>query len=178
MKKRKRNRGKEYLFVDGYNIINTWENLKKKQAVSLEEAREELIETLAEYHHYSGIEIIVVFDAHFVRKNRGNKIDYKGIKVIFTKENETADHYIERTLDKVGRIRRIRVATSDWLEQQIVLSRGGTRISARELELEIKNAMKLVNKEMKYTNEKNNNSLGRLDDKLLSKLEDWNKKPR
>ncbi|MGO1468560.1 MAG: NYN domain-containing protein [Tissierella sp.] len=178
MKKRKRNRGKEYLFVDGYNIINTWENLKKKQAVSLEEAREELIETLAEYHHYSGIEIIVVFDAHFVRKNRGNKIDYKGIKVIFTKENETADHYIERTLDKVGRIRRIRVATSDWLEQQIVLSRGGTRISARELELEIKNEMRLVNKEMKYSNRKNDNSLGRLDDKLLNKLEGWNKKPR
>lgn len=175
MKKRKRHKAKEYLFVDGYNIINDWENLKKKQAISLEEARDELIETMAEYHHFSGIEIIVVFDAHFVRKNRGSVIDYKGIKIIYTKENETADHYIERTLDKVGRIKRIRVATSDWLEQQLVLSRGGTRISARELEIEIKNEMRKVNKEIKYYNKKNNKSLGRLDDKLLRKLEGWNK---
>lgn len=178
MKKRKRHKAEEYLFVDGYNIINSWESLKKKQAISLEEARDELIETLAEYHHYSGIEIVVVFDAHFVKKNRGNEIDYKGIKVVFTKENETADHYIESTLDKVGRMKRIRVATSDWLEQQMVLSRGGTRISARELEIEIKNETRLVSKEMKHSNRKNNNSLGRLNEELLNKLENWNKNPR
>ncbi len=178
MKKRKRHRAKEYLFVDGYNIINSWENLKAKQATSLEEARDELIETLAEYHHYSGIEIILVFDAHYVKKNRGNEIDYKGIKVIYTREHETADHYIEKSLDRLGRIRRIRVATSDWLEQQIVLSRGGTRISARELEIEIKNEMRSVKKELNYINKKNDTSLGRLDDELLDKLQAWKKKKR
>ena len=177
MKKRNR-RPKEYLFVDGYNIINDWERLKIKKEINLEEARDDLIETLAEYHHYSGIKIIVVFDAQFVKKNLGNEVDYKGIKVIFTKERETADHYIERELDKAGRIKRIRVATSDWLEQQIILARGGTRISARELEVEIENKMKMVIKNIKYTNRRNNASLGRLDEELLNKLGKWKENPK
>ncbi len=159
MKKRNR-RPKEYLFVDGYNIINSWETLKKKMEINLEEARDELIEILAEYHHYSGIKIVLVFDAHFVKNNMGTEIDYKGIKVIFTKERESADHYIENVLNKVGRIRRIRVATSDWLEQQIILSRGGTRISARELEIEIKEKMRLVSKKTINSNQDNNRKFG------------------
>lgn len=175
--KRRNHKPKEYLFVDGYNIVNSWEGLKVKKDINLEEARDELIDILAEYHHYSGIRIVLVFDAHFVKKNMGTEIDYKGIKVIFTKERETADHYIEKVLDKVGRIKRIRVATSDWLEQQIILSRGGTRISARELEIEIENKMKGVSKKIKYKNKENNLSIGRLDDKLLNKLEAWNKNP-
>ncbi len=169
-------RPKEYLFVDGYNIINSWESLKLKKDINLEEARDELIEVLAEYHHYSGIQIILVFDAQFVKRNLGDEIDYKGIKIIYTKEFETADHYIEKILDKVGRIKRIRVATSDWLEQQIILSRGGTRISARELEIEIENKMNIVNKDIKHKNKINNLSLGRLDDEIINKLENWNKK--
>lgn len=175
--KRRTHKPKEYLFVDGYNIINSWERLKVKKDINLEEARDELIETLAEYHHYSGIRIVLVFDAHFVKNNMGTEIDYKGIKVIFTKERETADHYIEKVLDKVGRIKRVRVATSDWLEQQIILSRGGTRISARELEIEIENRMKNISKNIKYRNKENNLSLGRLDNELLKKLENWNKNP-
>lgn len=174
MKKRNR-RPKEYLFVDGYNIINSWETLKKKMEINLEEARDELIEILAEYHHYSGIKIVLVFDAHFVKNNMGTEIDYKGIKVIFTKERESADHYIENVLNKVGRIRRIRVATSDWLEQQIILSRGGTRISARELEIEIKEKMRLVSKKTINSNQDNNRKFGRLDNELLNKLENWDK---
>lgn len=177
MKKRS-TRAKEYLFVDGYNIINDWESLSLKKEINLEEAREELVEILAEYHHYSGIEIVVVFDAHFVKKNMGNEIDYKGIKIIFTKERETADHYIEKTLDKVGRIKRVRVATSDWLEQQIILSRGGTRISARELEIEIKNKKRLLSRNTSHINKINDNSLGRLDRESLKKLESWNKKEK
>ena len=110
---------------------------------------------------------------HFVKNNIGTEIDYKGIKVIFTKEKETADHYIENVLDKVGRKMRIRVATSDWLEQQIVLSRGGTRISARELEIEIENKMKLRNKKTEDSNQKNDISFGRLNNELLNKLENW-----
>nr|WP_300003308.1 NYN domain-containing protein [Tissierella sp.] len=173
--KKRRLKAKEYLFVDGYNIINSWESLKLKKDISLEEARDDLIEKLAEYHHYSAMEIILVFDAHFVKNNMGTEIDYKGIKVIFTKERETADHYIEKILDKEGRIKRIRVATSDWLEQQIILSRGGTRISARELELEINNKIKIVNKNIKHRNKVNNLSLGRLDDESINKLENWKK---
>lgn len=173
--KKKRNKSKEYLFVDGYNIINYWEDLKKKSLISLEEAREELIEILAEYHHYSGIEIVVVFDAHLVKGNSGTREKYKGIEVVYTKENETADHYIERTVDILGRVKRIRVATSDWLEQQMVLSRGGTRISARELEIEIYGNKNIMNKKKDAINHQNNVQLGRLDKKLLDKLDNWNK---
>lgn len=173
--KQKRNKNKEYLFVDGYNIINYWENLKRKSLVSLEEARDELIETLAEYHHYSGIEVVIVFDAHLVKGNSGTKEDYKGIEVVYTKENETADHYIERTLDILGRVKRIRVATSDWLEQQIIFSRGGTRISARELEIEVYNQKRMINRKKDAKNHKNNLELGRLDESLLNKLDNWNK---
>lgn len=172
MKKANR-KPKEYLFVDGYNIINSWESLKLKKDINLEEARDELMDILAEYHHYSGIKIILVFDAHFVKDNLGEKINYKGIQVVFTKERESADHYIEKKLNKVGRIKRIRVATSDWLEQQIILSRGGTRISARELEIEVKNKMRRIKKTTEYKNKENNSSLGRLDDELLDKLENW-----
>lgn len=172
---KKGNKQKEYLFVDGYNIINAWENLKKKASISLEEARIELLEILSEYHHYSGIEIIVVFDAHLVKGNNGTEDFYKGVKIIYTKENETADNYIERTLDSIGRIKRVRVATSDWMEQQIVLARGGTRISARELEVEICNEQKMIKRRRKNSNQKNNMQIGSLDEKTLYKLKDWNK---
>ncbi|MBC8588045.1 NYN domain-containing protein [Paratissierella segnis] len=172
---KKGNKQKEYLFVDGYNIINAWENLKKKASISLEESRLELLEILAEYHHYSGIEIIVVFDAHLVKGNTGTRDCYKGVKIIYTKENETADNYIERTLDSIGRIKRVRVATSDWMEQQLVLSRGGTRISARELEAEIYNWKNMIKRKSKNNNQKNDLQIGSLDEKTLYKLKDWNK---
>ena len=173
---KKKNKGpKEYLFVDGYNIINDWEVLKKKAAISLEESRNELLDILTEYHHYSGIEIIVVFDAYLVKGNNGNVEDFKGIKVIYTKENETADHFIEKTLDSIGKIKRVRVATSDRIEQQIILSRGGTRISARELEVEIYNEKNMMKRQRKIGIQKNKLHLGRLDERTLKKLHNWNK---
>jgi len=170
---KKKNKPREYLFVDGYNIINSWEILKGKSQISLEEARSELLEILSEYHHYSGIEIIVVFDAHLVKGNNGNEETYNGIKIIYTKENETADNYIERTLDSIGRIKRVRVATSDWMEQQIILSRGGTRISARELEVEIFNERNMITRKRKTNNQRNNMQIGRLDEETIFKLKDW-----
>lgn len=171
----KKGSSKEYLFVDGYNIINSWERLKEKSQISYEEARIELLEILSEYQHYSGIEIIVVFDAHLVKGNNGTEEFYKGIKAVYTKENETADNYIEKTLDSIGRIKRVRVATNDNLEQQIVLSRGGTRISARELEAEIHDQKNMVKRRRKFTNIKNDYEIGKLDKKLIDKLKEWNK---
>lgn len=166
---------KEYLFVDGYNVINDWEVLKKKAAISLEESRLELLDILSEYHHYSGIEIMVVFDAYLVKGNNGNVEEFKGIKVIYTKENETADHFIEKTLDSIGRIKKIRVATSDKIEQQIILSRGGTRISARELEVEIYNEKNMIKRQRRIGIQQNKLHFGRLDEKTLNKLHNWNK---
>lgn len=160
----------EYLFVDGYNIINSWESLKSLKDQDLESARDKLMEVLAEYKHYSGIEIILVFDAHLVKGNIGTNLEYKGLKVIYTKENDTADHYIERELDDIGRIKRVRVATSDWMEQQIVLGRGGTRISARELEMEIFDEKNMVKRKTMSDKRRNNLSIGKLDGKNLEKL--------
>lgn len=167
---RKDNSFKEYLFVDGYNIINFWDDLREKANVDLEDARKDLIEIMVEYHHFTGIEVIVVFDAHLVKKNMGHEFDHKGIKIVYTKELETADHYIESKVNELGRVKRIRVATSDWLEQQIVLSRGGTRISARELKMEIDRNNKVVKNKRKDLVIKNNNEINGLDDETIKKL--------
>ncbi len=167
---KKYKRPKEYLFIDGYNIINSWSMFEKTKEGQLEEARNKLIEIMMEYQSYSGINIIIVFDAHLVKGNSGSKEKYGKLKVIYTKESETADHYIERELDKIGKVKRVRVATSDKLEQQIILGRGGTRVSARELEIEILNQKKLIKKNSKTIKQKNNFLLGQLDEKNLEKL--------
>lgn len=172
MKKKTR----EYLFVDGYNIINDWEDLKKKAEIDLEGARNDLLEMLVEYHHMTRIEIILVFDAHMVKSNNGKEYRYKGIKCIYTKEKETADHYIEKNIDKIGKTESVVVATSDWLEQQIVLARGATRISARELKIEIQKVKEEINRKKKYMSKKNNKSINTLDEKLIEKLNKWSKK--
>lgn len=167
---KRNNKIKEYLFVDGYNIINSWERFNYLKKDYLEEARNELIEVMAEYMHYSGIEIIIVFDAHLVKGNSGTVENHKGLKVVYTKENETADQFIEKELDEIGRIKRVRVATSDWMEQQIILGRGGTRISARELEIEILNENKLIKRKRTTEKAKNDLLLGRLDEETLKRL--------
>lgn len=166
---------KEYLFVDGYNIINCWDDLRALSNISLETARNELIDTMAEYQSYTGIKVIIVFDAHLVRGSIEKKEIIKGIEIIYTKEKETADHYIERKLDEIGRIKKVRVATSDWIEQQIVIGRGGTRISARELKLEIGQQKNMIRRKNAKNNETNDLLIGRLDRKTLEKLEKWRK---
>lgn len=174
---RNKNKGpKEYLFVDGYNIINSWDILKDLSLKQLEEARDKLIEIMVEYQHYSGIEIIIVFDAHLVKGNSGTEEEHMGLKVIYTKENETADHYIEKSLHEIGRVKRVRVATSDWMEQQIILGRGGTRISARELEMEVFNQNKIIRRKRVTENQKNDFMLGKLDEETIRKLNSWNNK--
>ena len=126
---------KEYLFIDGYNIINQWKTLKN-YTESIENSRNKLIEELIEYKAYKGINVIVVFDAHLVKGSNEKKETISGVEVVFTKEHETADSYIEKQLDKIGRDEIVQVATSDNSIQQIVLARGGTRISAEEMFLE------------------------------------------
>ena len=173
---RRNKRPREYLFVDGYNIINDWDILKNFRDGKLEEARNKLIEIMMEYQHYSGIVTTIVFDAHLVKGNSGTKEKHGDLEVVYTKESETADHYIERRLDQIGKVRRVRVATSDWMEQQIVLGRGGTRISARELEMEVFNEKKIVGKNRVKDNQKNNFMIGRLDEDTIKKLNSFNYK--
>jgi len=131
---------KEILFIDGYNVINSWPNLQKYiKDNNIDEAREKLIEILAEYQAYKKIEIVLVFDAYKVKDSIRKKEKFNNLEIVYTKEKETADTYIERNLDLIGRKHRVTVATSDNTLQQLVLSRGGIRISSRELYYEIKN---------------------------------------
>ncbi|MDU7151264.1 MAG: NYN domain-containing protein [Peptoniphilus grossensis] len=156
-----------YLFVDGYNIINSWQNLIKLKNISLEDARNELIDTMIEFSHSTKEHIILVFDAYLVKKSGGKNYMRDGIDIIFTKEFETADHYIERQLDEIGKLTNVRVATSDNIEQQIILSRGGTRISARELEAEVLNSKNKVSHVAKKLKEE---KVTALDEEIIHKL--------
>ncbi len=171
--KKKKWNSQEYLFVDGYNIINSWDKLKELSKVDLDTARNELIDIMAEYQSYTETKVIIVFDAHLVKKNSGKKDILKGVEVVYTKENETADHYIEKTLDEIGRVKKVRVATSDWMEQQVVLGRGGTRVSARELEAEILSKKNYMKNKREIDNEVNDIFIGRLDEENIEKLKKW-----
>lgn len=158
------------MFVDGYNIINCWANLKEISDVSLDESRNELIDTMAEYMSYTGIEVIIVFDAHMVKGSRQKNELIKEVEVVYTKENQTADQYIEKEVSKIGKIRKVTVATSDWVEQQVVLGRGATRMSARELNMEIQKLKRNISKNNEKQSKVNDLIMGRLDGDTLAKL--------
>ncbi|MDE6996800.1 MAG: NYN domain-containing protein, partial [Oscillospiraceae bacterium] len=135
--------GPEYLLVDGYNIIFAWEPLKAAARDSLERARYLLMDLLCNYQGYQKCVVILVFDAYKVKGSPGSVEKYRNIHVVYTKEAETADAYIERTTYQIARegtARRVRVATSDSLEQLIILGHGAIRVSAREFQAEIEAA--------------------------------------
>lgn len=161
---------KEYLFIDGYNIVNQWSYFKEISK-NIDESRSKLIELLIEYQAYKGIKVIVVFDAHLVKGSLEKREKVEGIEVVYTKENETADSYIEKQLDKIGRYERVQVATSDNFIQQIVLARGGTRISAREMIVEIQNTKKDIRAKTDIPRQKGTNIDQIIDSETLNKLE-------
>ncbi len=164
----------DYLFVDGYNIINCWNDLKDISTLSLDESRNELIDVMAEYKCYTGMEVIIVFDAHMVKGGSQKNEDIKNVEIVYTKANQTADQYIEKEVSKIGRIKRVKVATSDWVEQQVVLGRGATRISARELKIEISGLKRNINRENKKQSQVNDALMGRLDEDIVKRLVNWN----
>ncbi len=123
--------------MDGYNVIFAWEDLKKVADESLDSARSALIERLSNYKGFCGREIIVVFDAYRVKGNRREVERIGNIDVVYTKEAETADMYIEKVTHELSKKHRVRVATSDNLEQVIILGSGALRMSAAELRAEI-----------------------------------------
>ncbi len=125
--------GPDYLLVDGYNIIFAWDELKKIAASDLDAARAELVKIMSNYQGVSGYEIIVVFDAYRVKGKRRETEKHFNISVVYTKEAETADSYIERVTHELSKKHRVRVATSDGIEQMIILGSGAMRMSANEL---------------------------------------------
>lgn len=129
--------GKEYLLVDGYNIIFAWEDLRELSKTNMEAARTKLMDILCNYQGYRKKEVIVVFDAYKVEGNAGSSQKYQNIYVVYTKEAETADQYIEKVSHEIAQRHNVTVATSDALEQMIILGQGAFRLSAKGLREEI-----------------------------------------
>ena len=127
----------EYLLVDGYNIIFAWEELSELAKVNIDGARYRLMDILCNYQGYKKCTLIVVFDAYKVEGNTGEAIKYHNIHVVYTKEAETADQYIEKLAHKIGPQYRVTVATSDGLEQLIIRGQGCLLLSARDLKEEV-----------------------------------------
>lgn len=130
----------DYLLVDGYNVIFAWNNLKALAAVNIDSARDRLLDILSNYQGMKGMEIIVVFDAYRVSGHKTEFFDYHNIHVVYTREAETADRYIERFAHENSKKYNITVATSDGLEQIIIRGAGCFLLSSRDLEEEVERA--------------------------------------
>ena len=126
--------------MDGYNIIFAWEELKSAARDSLDAARKLLLDLLSNYQGFRRCQVIVVFDAYKVKGNPGSTERYHNIHVVYTREAETADTYIERVTYEIGRRHRVRVATSDGPEQLIILGHGALRVSAESFRQEVEDA--------------------------------------
>ncbi|NLJ76550.1 MAG: NYN domain-containing protein [Peptococcaceae bacterium] len=133
---------KEFLVVDGYNIIYAWVEFEKFKGISLEHARFRLISKLANYSHLSGKKIYVVFDAHQVKDSLERTETIDSVEVVYTKQGETADTYIESLVGRLLIKGVVYVATSDWAEQSVVFGRGAYRLTPNELLSEIKRIKK------------------------------------
>ncbi len=132
--------GEDYLLVDGYNVIFSWEHLKKLAQTNIDAARSSLINILCNYQGYKKCRLILVFDAYKVKGNVGEVEKTGNISVVYTKEAETADMYIEKVTHKLAKNNRVRVVTSDGMEQLIILGSGALRVSSRSFLDEIRQA--------------------------------------
>lgn len=136
--------GNEFLLVDGYNIIHAWPELLELSELSLESARLKLMDMLSNYQGYRKITVILVFDAYLVKGNQGSVNMHDNIYVVYTKEAETADNYIERVVNRMPKHYSVRVASSDGLVQLISMGGGAVRMSAAELKNELNSTVKTM----------------------------------
>jgi predicted RNA-binding protein with PIN domain len=162
----------EYLLVDGYNIIHDWPELKEDTDSSMGIARDKLMDILSNYQAIRKCQIILVFDAYRVKGGRESVEDYHNIRVVYTAEAQTADHYIERFARENRKKYRVTVATSDGLQQIIIRGSGAGLMSARELRETIKSAEDTLAKEHLSKNKKDKNLIeDMISDELKKKLE-------
>lgn len=129
---------KKYIIVDGYNVIFAWDELKKLATDNLEAARDRLADILCNYSAFTKTETILVFDAYKVQGNTGKRYNYNNIRIVFTKERELGDNYIEKLISDIGKNENVRVVTSDNLIQLSAVRYGVLRVSAKEFEKEVK----------------------------------------
>lgn len=149
----------EYLLVDGYNIIFAWESLKELAAVNIDGARGKLLDILCNYQGIKKCNLIVVFDAYRVKGHQTEMLDHHNIHVVYTKEAETADAYIEKFAHENGRKYHVTVATSDGLEQIIITGQGCHLLSAREFEREVEAANQTLRETIDGMREKSSNHI-------------------
>ncbi|WP_078593209.1 NYN domain-containing protein [Evansella clarkii] len=161
------------LLVDGYNIIGDWPELKALQVNDLEGARDLLIQKMAEYQAYTGIEVIIVFDAHMV-PGLGKKYNNFQLNIIYTREKETADEKIEKLVKELKRVdKQIYVATSDFVEQRVIFASGAFRKSARELRNEMIAIEKGIEKQVKKTREAKAKTKLPISEEMAEIFEKW-----
>ena len=162
----------EYLLVDGYNVIFAWEELKELAKVSIEAARDKLMDILCNYQGYKKCVLILVFDAYKVEGYALEVQKYHNIHVVYTKEAETADQYIEKVVHHIGRKYHVTVVTSDGVEQVITMGQGGTRISSRDFLEEIEYTRKLIEEENEKQRVSDRNYLfDHADEEFVKKME-------
>lgn len=164
---------KEYLLVDGYNVIFSIPQLKELAELNMDSARSKLMDLLCNYQGYRNVTVILVYDAYKVEGGMGSAQKYHNIYVVYTKEAETADQYIEKTVHEIGRKYHVTVATSDGLEQRIIWGAGASRMSSQGLWEEMDQVRREIAEE--YTNQKlpsGQKLFQNLDEELASYLED------
>ncbi len=168
---------KSFLIIDGYNIINSWKEFEELKKTDLETARQKLIDMMLDYQGFVGDIVVIVFDAYLGSSRLRSEEQFGPVSVIYTKKGETADHYIEKLVYSLGKDYTVRVATSDRIEQQLVLGSGGIRLSARELREEILLITEQRNRNFIQTKEQKENKGGMLGDRIdketAEMLEKW-----
>ncbi len=163
----------EYLLVDGYNVIFAWEDLKDLAKVNIEAARNKLMDILSNYQGFRKCVVILVFDAYKVEGYAMEIQKYHNIHVVYTKQAETADQYIEKVVHQIGRKYHVTVVTSDGVEQVITRGQGGTLISSREFRDEVELVRRQIREEYENRRESGKNYLfDHMDEKLAEEMED------
>ena len=137
-------RQEEYLLVDGYNIIFSWDELNEMSKTNIAAARQKLMDVLCNYQGFKKCTLILVFDAYKVEGFQGEVQKYHNIHVVYTKEAETADQYIEKTVHQIAKKYKVTVATSDATEQVIIWGAGAMRMSAQGLLQEVEETNKEI----------------------------------
>ncbi|WP_085520816.1 NYN domain-containing protein [Tuberibacillus sp. Marseille-P3662] len=163
----------DVLLVDGYNVIGAWPELNQMRKIDFANARDLLIDKLAEYQAYKGWRVMAIFDAHLVPGMEA-KTKHANVEVIYTREKETADECIERLVSKIKNVRtRVHVATSDYTEQWTVFSQGALRKSSRELHREILKIEQQISTKVTETNQQKKASRIQFNEDLTKLFEKW-----
>lgn len=162
------------IFVDGYNVLNSWPNLKQDKNEDFYGSRQKLVNILHNYVSFNDCKIIVVFDGYKVAGNLEKKEEiYKNLSMVFTKDGETADSYIEKEVHNLGRKYEVYVVTSDSLEQQTIFQRGAVRVSSIEFYNEVVETEKRIHKKTEKNKIPSKNHLqDNIDNDVLKKLEE------